>query len=720
MSKTVYVEVTSNYSRSTWDDLGSTNYNPGDRVDYFDGSRNRIFVCINSNNSTTEPQNNPTDWAPAGSEEYPFLLIDSTNNLRVTTNSEWTLHGVSSSTVNFLVEELGTWTPDNPVGGNATYQADGAGGTIILGDGRYTWDYSTYAMWWPNNCTIQAKNKQKAYIISNIWYWGGNNVTWKDVVFYNSGTTNVVPGSYGTGFKHNLDSCLSTQETPWGTLTAAKQEPSNGNWTRTLQGSWNGGYIRGCTFDYQYKGSSFLFNLTGGTGAVFENNTFYIRVKHSQYELLYNTGGIILKNNIFYIKYLQNGHPTQNLIRIGVPTKGDNIVYLENDSDVGGTINNNLSGAVTINPEFIDLDKSNFALRPSSPLIGGLQTGNVLSQKHPSGVWVDSAHTEINASYSFSLDTGDGSNYTFSGDATGTDPSINANIRDTLVFTNTTGAHALAIYNSQGIQVASEASGTTTFTPKYPDTYYYQCTVTGHENMRGDIVVTLGALGSYEHPFESYHDAIDSGYYNSKMILLFKEGDHLMSWYPGTNYATNTGISSSFPGGLSFVGEDSETTRFTTGNNFNTYTAFYVGASLFSGSSQSQTPLTIEDMGFYINNTSGYLNRGLFSGVHWKSFTLKRSKVTCDLGGGINSGLFDYFSSVAPAGYEFNLSGCEMNVPISDNNGPGGSFLSGDPDIKYTVNSCSFTKLDGYNYVASGPSPIMVGGAFSSSNGFRN
>ena len=92
MSKTVYIEVTSNYSRSDWDNSGTITHDPGDRVAYFDGSRNRIFVCINSNNSTTEPQNNPTDWAPAGSEEYPFLLIDSTNNLRVTTNSEWTLH----------------------------------------------------------------------------------------------------------------------------------------------------------------------------------------------------------------------------------------------------------------------------------------------------------------------------------------------------------------------------------------------------------------------------------------------------------------------------------------------------------------------------------------------------------------------------------------------------------------------------------------------------
>ncbi len=394
MSKTVYIEVTSNYSRSDWDNSGTITHDPGDRVAYFDGSRNRIFVCINSNNSTTEPQNNPTDWAPAGSEEYPFLLIDSTNNLRVTTNSEWTLHGTSSSTVNFLVEELGTWTPDNPIGSsNGTYQADGAGGTIILGDGRYAWDYPTYAMWWPNNCTIQAKNKQKAYIIVNSQYWGGNNVTWKDVVFYNSQTTNAVPGSYLTGHKHNLDSCLSTQETPWGALAGAKQEPSSPLWTRTLSGSWNGGYIRGCTFDYQYIGPSYLFDLAGGTGAVFENNTFYIRVKNSQYQLLFNTGNIILKNNIFYIKYLQDGHGTQNLIRIGNLTEGENVFYLENDSDVDGTLTNNISGGVTIDPLFVDADNGNFSLRPSSPLIGGLSNQGKQSEvenQYPQGKWFDS------------------------------------------------------------------------------------------------------------------------------------------------------------------------------------------------------------------------------------------------------------------------------------------------------------------------------------------
>jgi hypothetical protein len=387
MSKTVYVEVTSSYSRSTWDDLGSTNYNPGDRVDYFDGSRNRIFVCINSNNSTTEPQNNPTDWAPAGSKEYPFLLIDSATNLRVINNSEWTLHGISSSTVNFLAEELGTWAPDNPIGGNATYQADGAGGTIILGDGRYAWDYPTYAMWWPNNCTIQAKNKQKAYIITTGNYWGGDNVTWKDVVIYCTKTSNNTPGGYG-GFTHNLDSCLFTQETPWGSLYAAKQEPSSSLWTRVC-GGFNGGYMRNCTFDYQYRGPSYWFNLSATSTGTIENNTFYCRVKHNQYNLIYGGGNVLWSNNIFHIKYLQNGHPNQVVHQSafsgevsGLNTQGVNTFYLENDSDVGGTLNNNINGGVTIDPKFVDQDSSNFSLRPSSPLIGGFKSSN------PAGVYI--------------------------------------------------------------------------------------------------------------------------------------------------------------------------------------------------------------------------------------------------------------------------------------------------------------------------------------------
>lgn len=511
MSKTVYVEVTSNYSRSTWDDLGSTNYNPGDRVDYFDGSRNRIFVCINSNNSTTEPQNNPTDWAPAGSEQYPFLLIDSTNNLRLINNSEWTIHGHSSSTVNFLVEELGTWILTG-----TSYAGDAQGATIILGDGRYTWDYTTYAMWWPNNCTIQAKNKHKAYIITNCQYWGGNNVVWKDVVIYSSSTTNTIPGAYSAERKHSLDSCLMTQETPWGNLSSLKQEPSTTTWTRAIYGTWGGGYIRNCTIDYQYRGPSFWIDLSSASKqGVFENNTFYARVKHNQYNAIYNARQSVFKNNIFYFKYLMDGHTSQNFAASTMSTEGVNTFYLENDSDVGGTLNNNIPGGVTINPLFIDADKSNFALRPQSPLIGGYNENS----GNPEGVWFDSNHSPTSQTLNFSLDSGNGTNYTFSGDATGSDPVITAGTGDTLVFTNNTGGHPIGILDPDGNLIATESGGSLTFSTLQEGTYRYECQAP-HPNMGNSIIINKN-VGSYTNPINDLISGIGVNH-----TLLIKNGTH--------------------------------------------------------------------------------------------------------------------------------------------------------------------------------------------------
>ena len=684
--KTVYVEITDNYSRTVWDNTGATNYVAGDRIEYNDGSRNRIFVCINNNNSTTEPQNNPTDWAPAGSKEYPFLLIDSTNNPSVITNSEWIVHGTASSTVNFLVEEIGTWTPDNPVGGGATYQADGAGGTIILGDGRYTWDYTTYAMWWPNNCTIQAKNRHKAYIIANCQYWAGNNVTWKDVVLYGSRHANVIPGTYGA-YKHSLDSCLSTQETPWGTLAPTKQDPSSTLWTRTVAGFWNGGYIRNCTFDYQYKGPSYLFNLSGGAGAVFENNTFYIRVKNSQYNLLYNVGSVVLKNNIFYIKYLQDGHPSQGLTRLGTATQGTNSFYLENDSDVGGTINNNLSGSTTIDPKFIDADNSNFSLRPSSPLIGGLKEQNELLQKYPNGLWVDHNHSPTQASYNYTLDSGDGNNYTFSGDATGTDPVLSANIQDTLTFTNNTGGHPLAIYNSQGVEVASESGGTTTFTPKYPDTYYYQCTVSGHENMRGDIVISMGTLGTESNPFSNYQHAIDARAYTGSCDLLFKEGDHPMNGGGGPN---GLAFESSYTDGIRFIGSNAKSTRLVSLDNINSW------PMLYNNTSRNDTNGTISgsdfyfiDIGIHINNTTSYVNRGILG--TFRNLTMRGCIFSATSTANIYGGFIK-----TPVEW-FDAKGCIFNLPLGKN--PGGDtwwFGSNYGITRYRIESCCFLNLSGY------------------------
>ena len=64
----VYIEtIPSNlYSITTWSDSGTTTYAPGDRVSLsdsvfvggggaIDNSHNRIYVCVNGNNSTTYP-----------------------------------------------------------------------------------------------------------------------------------------------------------------------------------------------------------------------------------------------------------------------------------------------------------------------------------------------------------------------------------------------------------------------------------------------------------------------------------------------------------------------------------------------------------------------------------------------------------------------------------------------------------------------------------------
>lgn len=709
MSKTVYVEITNSYSRTAWDNTGATTYAIGDRVEYNDGSRNIIFVCIAGNNSTTNPNTNTSNWVEAGSEEYPFLVLDGSNNMSGVTSSEWNWYGHSSQDKNFLVESIGSWTQ---VGANNYWQASAPGATIVLGDGRYAWANSTYSIsGLPSDSTIVAKNKGKAYLITNNSYWGGDNVTLKDLVIYSSDLWSTVPGCY-SGI-YNMHSCLITQETPWGRLSPTKQESSENRQARPFS-TWKGGTVQNCTFDYSYRGPSYWFNkLPDG---LIENNTFYCRVKHNQYNLFYGAHSAIFKNNIFYIKELYDAFTNQTLANNNTPTEGENILYIENNLSASGASITNNTNFQEINPLFVGAENGNFSLRPASPLIGGVKSENSLFDKYPEGVWVDHNHNPVQSSYSYTMASGDGTNYTFSGDATGTDPTLNANIRDTLTFTNSTGGHPLAIYNSQGIEVASESSGTTTFTPKYPDTYYYQCTVSGHENMRGNIVVSRGTLGSYDNPFGGYYDAIDAGYHDSSATLLFKKGDHeLYLQNPGNYGSSNTSISSSFPGGLFFIGEDPETTRFTTGDKVNGFSAFYVSV-WDSTTPQAQTPLTIEGMGFHINSTST-VGRGIFSGTHWKSFSLKSSKTTCSLTAGINSSPFDYWYTVAPVGYEFNLSGCEMNIPLSANNGPGGSFLSGNTNIKYTVESCTFAKLDGYNYTIIGPSPIMVYGAFSSSNG---
>lgn len=706
MSKTVYIEITDSYSRTVWDSTGVTNYLIGDRVEYNDGSRNIIFVCIADNNSTTNPDTNTSDWVEAGSEEYPFLVLDGPNNMGGVTNSEWSWYGNSSEDKNFLVESIGSWTQDEATN---YWSASAPGATIILGDGRYAWTHSTFTMWLPSGANIVAKNKGKAYLITNSPDWGGGDINLKALVIYSSDTWSTFPGCHDGKF--NMYSCLITQETPWETLFPLKQVSSDNRQARPSQ-NWKGGTIKNCTFDYSYRGPSYWF-VNSPDGLV-ENNTFYCRVKHNQYNLFYAENNVVFKNNIFYIKELYDALTDQDLTTKPIATEGENIIYIENKlSTSGGSIINN-TDFQEINPLLIDADSGNFELRPSSPLIGGVDDGlNKLSKKHPNGVWVDHNHSAVYNNYNYSI-TGDGTDYTFTGDISGTDPTINASTKETLTFNNT-GGHPLAIYNSQGELVASESSGVTTFTPKYPDTYYYQCTVDGHENMRGDIVITNGTLGSYDNPFTGYYDAIDAGYYDDTLTILFKTGDHEL-YHQVAGGTNNTQISSAFPGGLYFIGEDPNTTRLTTGSgSIVGYAAFYINSGLDTGK-QFATPLYLENLGIHVNNSSSYIMRGVFSCVHWKSSSLTNCRITQEPSSQIRCATIDYHASSAPSGFSLTLKGCEMITAQQQ-----GSFiLSG--TVTTLAESCTFIVPSSslYNYSQFGTIEYLFYNVFTSESKIKN
>ncbi len=691
----------SEWSNSVWD--SATSYNVGDRITYDDGVYKKLYTCIQSHSNSIPQTNGDVYWVRIGSKEYPYYAVD--GRLDDYTSSEVYLETINAG---YRGSHGSVWphaTEDGTVPGE-----------IILEDGEYFQPTSALLA---DGIDITALNTGKVTI--NHFHFNYDYIHSASIFnAHRSKITgiNLIMGGHSgaklasSSSKLFFDQCKLTDENcPYGQVNNSDFRIGNSN-------HWA---IKNSLFYFPNAKTSLFANgmqQYEGKSPVWENSTFALGFGSSNnynplfYSSSNSNSSPYVKNCIFYATHL--GYTSSGPINITSSNSigESNVLYSASNAVTFTEANDDFK---YLDPLFIDPSAGNFSLRPSSPLIGGIKTGNKLQAKYPDGVWVDHNHSSIFNAHNYVI-TGDGSNYTFSGDITGADPTLNALIKETLTFNNT-GGHPLAIYNSQNELVATESNGATTFTPKYADTYYYQCTVAGHESMRGDIVVTNGTLGSYDNPFTHYYDAIDSGYFDSKLTLLFKDGDHEMSWLSGGALG-NTGISSSFPGGLSFIGESQES-RLTTGNNFNGYSAFYVGTG-FTGSPQSQTPLFLEDICIHVNNTSSYLNRGAFSGTHWGSFEASSVKVTCELGSAINSNPLDYFSGSAAPEYSFKLSNCEINVALSGNNGPGGAFLSGATHIVYEVDSCTFVKVAGYNFVSAyGPSPRMVGGPFNSSNGSR-
>ena len=127
-------------------------------------------------------------------------------------------------------------------------------------------------------------------------------------------------------------------------------------------------------------------------------------------------------------------------------------------------------------------------IRPNDTLQTTTTTTTVTTTTTSTVSSTSTAQASVTASYT--LTSGDGTDYTFSDGSK--DPTININVGDYVVFTNQTGGHPLNIKDSSNNIVATpNTSGTwpvTEYSPSSAGTYTYYCTV--HPNMSGSIIVS--------------------------------------------------------------------------------------------------------------------------------------------------------------------------------------------------------------------------------------
>lgn len=145
----------------------------------------------------------------------------------------------------------------------------------------------------------------------------------------------------------------------------------------------------------------------------------------------------------------------------------------------------------------------------------------------------------------YTLASGDGANYTFSGEISGSDPALHAFSGETLSFTNNTGGHPLAIKDSSNNIVATESAGTLNWTPSSAGEYTYYCTL--HSSMSGSITITpkIGlsgvtrplALDENDKPLVSI---ASSGVSGGGSIIVDSSHFKFTSYLPGglTNYGS--------------------------------------------------------------------------------------------------------------------------------------------------------------------------------------
>ncbi|MBK25979.1 MAG: hypothetical protein CME70_18400 [Halobacteriovorax sp.] len=373
MSIPVYVKPVAVYPhRTVW--AGGTYYVIDDRVEYDDGALHRVYVCITDNNSTTTPDNDPSNWAPAGTKEHPFMSGDDGELAKADySESELCLRGANGFT---------QWDPARSLS-----VSDGSTRAhVILMDGRFHLHSNEgYGFW---DTDFYAENHQNTWIIQRNY----DHSSFTDAD--NCPTFNNLKIAYLNGFccanrPVIYKSCYITDDSPWGYASNNNLRMNDAQFTQAFD----------TTFVYLHSSINLIMYNMGESAThgypTLSGCTWYMAETHGQFSSFFYGGptDINISNCIFYVDTLNSATQEYEFFKTAAHKAKNNSLYFKNVGDQAGVylaLGNptDLGGnELNSNPLFIDSDSADakdFRLRPASPLIGGEK-----SSKFPSdAVWM--------------------------------------------------------------------------------------------------------------------------------------------------------------------------------------------------------------------------------------------------------------------------------------------------------------------------------------------
>ena len=348
-----------------------------------------IFVCLADNNSTTTPNNDSTNWAAAGSKDFPFQTKGMLAFAGIAPNG---FPAGSSAEGELSLNEYDTSRqnkaayPSHPT--NFAYEAAGPGGTIIFGDGDYATPTGAAGnSFGAANVTLKSLNFQKATLLNPYGFTvsGGKG----------PGQSNgplVIDGfiQYRTYHSSGATSSDSTNTVTFRDCYITDQHPQSTYQNDATSNTSNGGAVSNVltefTFFYNcsiiYKRYYVNYLCYSGVGNA-ENCTFYVQVAsgntgYSLFNFHTTTKPVNLKNCIVYVKHFYKNLSTNAFFGNTPAGSLDEVSwFIENnytgtEIQAGSAVSYSDDLVRNIDPLFIDAENSNFALRPSSQLIGGL------------------------------------------------------------------------------------------------------------------------------------------------------------------------------------------------------------------------------------------------------------------------------------------------------------------------------------------------------------